>query len=206
MSEEYIVPEETTLDQMKREKTIEQLFCGALKEEDAAYLYEQGVRNIKSGLTDISDAHLVKFSEKFAQEDLPRSDEVEDDPLISDNHYTLYNAYRLLRAEGFTHEDVVKLCESVASGQLEALLSAVITQERAIADEFVENLEDVGVHLGKAQGKYAEAFKQLNSGNDNLVSQASKLKALGLKNKKELPTGRSWKDGGFCGQPKKISG
>lgn len=56
---------------------------------------------------------------------------------------------------------------------------------------FVENLEDVGVHLGKAQGKYAEAFKQLNSGNDNLLSQASKLKALGLKNKKELPAGMS---------------
>jgi DNA recombination protein RmuC len=54
---------------------------------------------------------------------------------------------------------------------------------------FIENLEDVGVHLGKAQGKYYEAFKQLNSGNDNLVSQATKLKALGLKNKKELPAG-----------------
>ena len=56
---------------------------------------------------------------------------------------------------------------------------------------FIENLEDVGVHLGKAQGKYTEAFKQLNSGNDNLVSQATKLKALGLKNKKELPAGMS---------------
>lgn len=56
---------------------------------------------------------------------------------------------------------------------------------------FIENLEDVGVHLGKAQGKYSEAFKQLNSGNDNLVSQATKLKALGLKNKKELPAGMS---------------
>ena len=56
---------------------------------------------------------------------------------------------------------------------------------------FVENLEDVGAHLGKAQGKFNEAFKQLNSGNDNLVSQASKLKALGLKNKKELPGGMS---------------
>ena len=56
---------------------------------------------------------------------------------------------------------------------------------------FIENLEDVGIHLGKAQGKYNEAFKQLNSGNDNLVSQATKLKALGLKNKKELPAGMS---------------
>ena len=56
---------------------------------------------------------------------------------------------------------------------------------------FIANLEDVGEHLNKAQGKYTEAFKQLNSGNDNLVAQATKLKALGLKNKKELPVGMS---------------
>jgi DNA recombination protein RmuC len=52
---------------------------------------------------------------------------------------------------------------------------------------FVANLEDVGEHLEKAQGKYTEAFKQLSTGNDNLVLQATKLKALGLKTKKELP-------------------
>jgi DNA recombination protein RmuC len=54
---------------------------------------------------------------------------------------------------------------------------------------FVNNLEDVGSHLEKAQGKYNEAFKQLSTGNDNLVTQATKLKALGLKTKKELPKG-----------------
>ncbi len=52
---------------------------------------------------------------------------------------------------------------------------------------FVANLGDVGEHLDKAQGKYAEAFKQLSTGNDNLVLQATKLRALGLKTKKELP-------------------
>lgn len=52
---------------------------------------------------------------------------------------------------------------------------------------FVSNLEDVGDHLDKAQGKYSEAYKQLSTGNDNLVSQATKLKNLGLKTKKELP-------------------
>jgi DNA recombination protein RmuC len=51
---------------------------------------------------------------------------------------------------------------------------------------FVANLDDVGEHLDKAQGKYAEAYKQLSTGNDNLVVQATKLKALGLKTKKEL--------------------
>jgi len=56
---------------------------------------------------------------------------------------------------------------------------------------FIENLEAVGVHLGRAQDKYGEAFKQLNAGNDNLVSQATKLKALGIKNKKDLPSGMS---------------
>ena len=51
---------------------------------------------------------------------------------------------------------------------------------------FIDNLEDVGVHIEKAQGKYTEAFKQLSTGNDNLVLQATKLKNLGLKTKKEF--------------------
>jgi DNA recombination protein RmuC len=52
---------------------------------------------------------------------------------------------------------------------------------------FVTNLDDVGQHLDKAQGKYTEAYKQLSTGNDNLVLQATKLRGLGLKTKKELP-------------------
>lgn len=52
---------------------------------------------------------------------------------------------------------------------------------------FIENLQDVGDHLQKAQNKYGEAYKQLSTGNDNLVVQATKLKALGLKTKKHLP-------------------
>jgi DNA recombination protein RmuC len=54
---------------------------------------------------------------------------------------------------------------------------------------FVENMEAIGGHLDKAQTKYSEAFKQLSTGNDNLVAQATKLKSLGLKTKKELPEG-----------------
>jgi len=52
---------------------------------------------------------------------------------------------------------------------------------------FVDNLKGVGDNLVKAQGKYDEAFKQLSTGNDNLVLQATKLKSLGLKSKKVLP-------------------
>lgn len=52
---------------------------------------------------------------------------------------------------------------------------------------FVENLKGVGDGLTKAQSKFDEAFKQLSTGNDNLVLQATKLKNLGLKSKKELP-------------------
>ena len=54
---------------------------------------------------------------------------------------------------------------------------------------FIDNLEDVGNYLNKAQGKYDEAYKQLSTGNDNLVLQATKLKDLGLKTKKSLPDG-----------------
>lgn len=51
---------------------------------------------------------------------------------------------------------------------------------------FVKNLEDVGSYIEKAQGKYNEAYKQMSTGNDNLILQATKLKNLGVKNKKEL--------------------
>ena len=54
---------------------------------------------------------------------------------------------------------------------------------------FVSNLENVGRYIGKAQESYNDAYKQLSSGNDNLVIQATKLKDLGLKTKKELPQG-----------------
>ena len=52
---------------------------------------------------------------------------------------------------------------------------------------FVKNMQGIGDNLNKAQGKYTEAFKQLSTGNDNLVLQAVRLKELGLKTKKELP-------------------
>ncbi len=52
---------------------------------------------------------------------------------------------------------------------------------------FIDSLRDVGDHLQKAQNKYGEAYKQLSTGNDNLVTQATKLKELGLKTKKTLP-------------------
>jgi len=52
---------------------------------------------------------------------------------------------------------------------------------------FVENLQDIDKHLDKAKTAYSESYKQLTTGNDNLVLQAEKLKKLGVKNKKELP-------------------
>ncbi len=52
---------------------------------------------------------------------------------------------------------------------------------------FVSNLEDIGKNLAKAQAAYDSSYKQLTSGNDNLVSQANKMKSLGLKAKKSLP-------------------
>ena len=49
-------------------------------------------------------------------------------------------------------------------------------------------LKVLGGYIDKAQNKYSDAFKQLSTGQDNLVLQAEKLKKLGLKTKKELST------------------
>ncbi|NQT60112.1 MAG: DNA recombination protein RmuC [Bacteroidetes bacterium] len=51
---------------------------------------------------------------------------------------------------------------------------------------FVENLEDVGKFLDKSKEAYNHSYKQLSTGKDNLVLQSTKLKNLGLKNKKKL--------------------
>lgn len=51
---------------------------------------------------------------------------------------------------------------------------------------FVENLEKVGKNIDVAKNSYNDAFKQLATGNDNLVTQTQKLKQLGAKNRKNL--------------------
>jgi len=51
---------------------------------------------------------------------------------------------------------------------------------------FVDNLEDVGKFLEKANTSYSESYKQLKDGKDNLILQATKMKELGIKNKKSL--------------------
>jgi DNA recombination protein RmuC len=52
---------------------------------------------------------------------------------------------------------------------------------------FIENLEKVGKNLDLAKNVYNDAYKQLSTGNDNLINQTQKLKSLGIKNKKDLP-------------------
>ncbi|MDQ0591853.1 DNA recombination protein RmuC [Chryseobacterium ginsenosidimutans] len=52
---------------------------------------------------------------------------------------------------------------------------------------FLENLEKVGKNLDQAKNVYNDAYKQLSSGNDNLIIQTQKLKSLGIKNKKDIP-------------------
>ncbi|HLZ85983.1 MAG TPA: DNA recombination protein RmuC, partial [Puia sp.] len=52
---------------------------------------------------------------------------------------------------------------------------------------FLKNLQGVGQALDTAQNSYQDAWKQLSTGKDNLVSQAIKLKNLGVKTKSELP-------------------
>ncbi|OPZ31226.1 MAG: DNA recombination protein RmuC [Bacteroidetes bacterium ADurb.BinA174] len=52
---------------------------------------------------------------------------------------------------------------------------------------FIGNLEKVGKNIEQAQNAYNDAYKQLSTGNDNLVLQTQKLKDLGVKAKKELP-------------------
>lgn len=53
---------------------------------------------------------------------------------------------------------------------------------------FVKNLTDIGTNLDKAQSSYDSALNQLKNGPGNLIGQAEKLKELGVKPKKDLPS------------------
>jgi DNA recombination protein RmuC len=52
---------------------------------------------------------------------------------------------------------------------------------------FVANMKEIGKHIDKAKEAYNDSYNQLSQGRDNLVLQATRLKTLGVKNKKELP-------------------
>ncbi|MFO7822390.1 MAG: DNA recombination protein RmuC [Cyclobacterium sp.] len=51
---------------------------------------------------------------------------------------------------------------------------------------FLGNLEDIGKHLEKSQDSYHSALKQLKTGKGNLVSQAEKLKNLGINARQQI--------------------
>ena len=53
---------------------------------------------------------------------------------------------------------------------------------------FLSSIDDIGKALGKATDAHEKAFSQLSSGSGNLVGQVEKLKAMGIRTKKELPT------------------
>lgn len=51
---------------------------------------------------------------------------------------------------------------------------------------FTESLIEIGTNLGRATKSYDTALNRLKTGKGNLISQAQKLKELGVKSKKEL--------------------
>lgn len=53
---------------------------------------------------------------------------------------------------------------------------------------FLNSMDDVGSHIIKTQDAYNKALGQLKQGRGNLIRQAEKLKELGVKSQKSLPS------------------
>jgi DNA recombination protein RmuC len=53
---------------------------------------------------------------------------------------------------------------------------------------FVTSLTEIDTHLERAKKSYNTAYAQLKSGRGNLIGQAEKLRELGVKTKKSLPS------------------
>ena len=50
-------------------------------------------------------------------------------------------------------------------------------------------MTEIGTNIDKVARSYQQAFSQLKEGKGNLISKAEKLRTLGIKAKKELPSG-----------------
>jgi DNA recombination protein RmuC len=75
--------------------------------------------------------------------------------------------------------------EMQSKNALDIVKRGELLYEKFIA--FVNTLEDVGRYINRTQASYNNAINQLNTGSGNLVSQAIKLKDLGLKSGKVIP-------------------
>ena len=67
----------------------------------------------------------------------------------------------------------------------------IAKQSGALYDKFVaftEDLISVGNRLDQAKGSYVDAMKKLSEGSGNLVNRAEKIKKLGAKAQKVLPS------------------
>ncbi|MGL4994020.1 MAG: DNA recombination protein RmuC [Bacteroidales bacterium] len=53
---------------------------------------------------------------------------------------------------------------------------------------FVESMQRIGSGIDKAKEEYDKAFAQLSHGRGNIISRVEKMKELGLKTKKQLPS------------------
>jgi len=53
---------------------------------------------------------------------------------------------------------------------------------------FLADLEKIGVNLDRASDSYCEAHKKLSSGRGNILGQVEKMKQLGAKTSKNLPS------------------
>ncbi len=53
---------------------------------------------------------------------------------------------------------------------------------------FLESLDDLGTYLDKAQRSYGKTYNQLQSGHGNLIGRVQKLKELGARTSKKIPS------------------
>lgn len=59
---------------------------------------------------------------------------------------------------------------------------------------FVDDLEDIGKHIGRASSVYEEALKKISTGKGNLLSRVENIRELGVKTSKRLKIATSEED------------
>ncbi|HEY3386210.1 MAG TPA: DNA recombination protein RmuC, partial [Saprospiraceae bacterium] len=87
---------------------------------------------------------------------------------------------------------VLKIVADLWKRELQSKNAVEIAREGAnLYDKFVgfvTTIEDIGKHLNRSQDAYHQAVSQLRDGKGNLIARVQKLRKLGVKSTKHLPT------------------
>jgi DNA recombination protein RmuC len=168
-------------------------FCESVNENDSQKFLDEHLKSVKNHIDILAEKKYdeLEASLDFTMMFMP----IEPAYLIaiqSDKNLWAY-AYskRILLVSPTNLIACLKIIDDLWKREMQSKNAmAIVNRGEKLYHKFIsftESLLEIGKKLDSSKESYDHALKQLKDGNGNLVSQAEKLKNLGLKTDKKMP-------------------